>query len=41
VLINHDRCTRLGVFLLIAMYFVYLIIALAYHIIPALADYQP
>jgi hypothetical protein len=31
---------RLGVFLLTAIYFIYLVITLAYHIIPALAEYQ-
>jgi hypothetical protein len=36
---NHE--TSLGAFLLIALYFIYLVITLAYHIIPALAKYQP
>jgi hypothetical protein len=38
VLINHE--SSLGAFLLTALYFVYLVITLAYHIIPALAEYQ-
>jgi hypothetical protein len=39
VLMNHE--SSLSAFLLIALYFVYLVIILAYHIIPALAEYQP
>jgi hypothetical protein len=37
VLMNHE--SSIGAFLLIALYFIYLVITLAYHIIPALAEY--
>jgi hypothetical protein len=36
---NHE--SSLGAFLLTALYFIYLVITLAYHIIPALVEYQP
>jgi hypothetical protein len=35
---NHK--SSLGAFLLIALYFIYLVITLAYYIIPTLAEYQ-
>jgi hypothetical protein len=33
--------SSLGAFLLIALYLIYLVINLAYHMFPALAEYQP
>jgi hypothetical protein len=36
---NHESST--SVFLLTALNFIYLVITLGYHIIPALAEYQP
>jgi hypothetical protein len=36
---NHE--SNIGVFLLTVLYFIYLVITLAYHIISALAEYQP
>jgi hypothetical protein len=36
---NHE--SSIVVFLLTALYFIYLVITLAYHIIPTLAEYQP
>jgi hypothetical protein len=39
VLMNHE--SSIGAFLLTALYFIYHVITLAYHIIPALIEYQP
>jgi hypothetical protein len=39
VLINQE--SSLGAIMLIALYFVYLVITLAYHIISTPAEYQP
>jgi hypothetical protein len=39
VLINHE--SSIGAFLLTALYLIYHVITLTYHIIPALAEYQP
>jgi hypothetical protein len=36
---NHE--SSLGTFLLTALYFIYLLITLVYHIISALVEYQP
>jgi hypothetical protein len=36
---NHE--SNIGAFLRIALYLIYLVITLAYHIIPTLAEYQP
>jgi hypothetical protein len=36
---NHE--SSLGAFLLTDLYFIYLVISLAYHIIPTLVEYQP
>jgi hypothetical protein len=36
---NHE--SSICAFLLIVLYLIYLVITLAYHIIPALAKYQP
>jgi hypothetical protein len=33
--------SSLGAFLFIGLYFIYLIITFAYHLFPALAEYQP
>jgi hypothetical protein len=33
--------SSLGAFLLIALYLIYLVITFAYHLFPALAEYQP
>jgi hypothetical protein len=39
MLMNHE--SSIGVFLLTGLYLIYLVITLAYHIIPTLAEYQP
>jgi hypothetical protein len=36
---NHE--SSIGAFLLTGLYLIYLVITLAYHIIPTLAEYQP
>jgi hypothetical protein len=35
---NHE--SSIAAFLLTALYFIYLVVTLAYHIIPALVEYQ-